>query len=555
MNVTEVKPKIRDLKDNKALEFSEKVLMLFAEVESFIENVANILNNPSELRAKSLDYIFLMGLKQRIAVQPFAIKSVLEGLKSDLPTIETYDKEFASFIKDYKSRSYQEINSLMNLLYVTRQENLRKLILNFEIYLQYLENITDDGIKEKLKLRLLLIKKYADEVDEIEAILHDLEEKEMLHRDILFFTDRLNKYFEGGATADNFNFKGLQKTFKDEKLGKDVYGNNYVNRLTYLSKFLHRIDEQIAFVSELVSILETAGQSGEWQGFLGPNGFYENIGTYASKFEAEFQNQPYASMLLKGKKTIGEQPLVWLKLIRNMWNFMQKLANEKNFVMSNMHDFLLQIFSQRRNELLNSISRVADDTNKSISYYLASHQDMAFFKQLRIRLEKLESKIDIKWRKIKRQFKVRRTSINSKYFELMPKLQDVIAQSDFSEEAKNLYRLIESFSAYVAHKDQLLSTFRGQSSSLFALIFDFARIGENITATEGIIKALERKSVGLSEKMLDDLKKLVKEALIRYVEIVTFLKSLNLRVDVLPIEEKIRRFIADEYRGEIYGRA
>lgn len=554
MNGVEVKPKIRNIKWNKALEFSEKVLMLFDDVQSFIDNVEIILNNPSELRARSSDYVFLTGLKQKVT-PPFSVQSILEGLKSDLPAIEAYDKELAMFIQNYKSRSYKEINSLMNLLYITRQENLRKLILNFEIYLQYLENITDEGIKEKLKLRLLLIKKYADEVDEIEMILHDLEDKEMLHRDILFFTDRLNKYFDGGATADNFNFKGLQKTFKDEKLRNDVYGNNYVNRLAYLSKFLHKVDEQIAFISNLIALLEAAERSGEWQGFLGPNGFFNNIDSYASKIGTEFHNEPYADMMLKSKKTIGERPDIWLNLMKKMLNFLQKLANEKNFIISNVNDFLLQVLSQRKNELLNSINRIADDTNKSISYYLASHQDMEFFKQVRRRLEKLESKIDSKWRKIKRQFKVIRTSINSKYSELMPKLQDIIAKSDISYEARDLYRYVESISAFIAHKDQLLSTFRWQSSSIFTLIFDLARIDDNITALEGVIKALERKSIGFSEKMIVDLKKLVKEALTRYAEIINFIKSLNLRVDSSPIEEKIRKFIADEYRGEIYGRA
>ena len=259
--------RIQSIRSNKALEFAEKSLMLLYELDSFVNSASNIINEPAKLRTNSSDYAFVDRLRQKSTAKE-GINLIKERLKVELPTIEIYDKRLALFIKTYEARSQVELDSLRYLLGITKEENLRILGLNFDVALQYVENVINKDAKEKLRLRLILIKKYFDEAEELGKITHDLEDGKMLHRDILFFADRINRYFEGGTTSDGMSFKGLLKSFRDENLRAAVFGNAGVKRLFYLSQFLHRIEEQSAFVSGLVTMLEKAESSGTWAGFL-----------------------------------------------------------------------------------------------------------------------------------------------------------------------------------------------------------------------------------------------------------------------------------------------
>ncbi|HLG24486.1 MAG TPA: hypothetical protein VI564_06170 [Candidatus Nanoarchaeia archaeon] len=120
---------------------------------------------------------------------------------------------------------------------------------------------------------------------------------------IEFFISRVNLYLRGGNESNN-QFKGLLNDFGDKEVTVSILKNKAV-------MYLWKYNEQIKFLNSLIELCKKSGESGEWKGFFGKQGFWTNIDKYAARLEKEFSNEEFAKTIISKKKEIGESPEGW----------------------------------------------------------------------------------------------------------------------------------------------------------------------------------------------------------------------------------------------------
>ncbi len=472
------------------------------------------------------------------------------------------DSRLAARLRKYESRIIKEMISLSYLMEHTKEENLRTLVLNFDVALQHTGNISNNDVREKIRTRLMWIQRCIGEIDELGGIMHDLEQGEVLHADLLLLRGIITKYFDGGKTDDGVEFKGLDKTYKDKKLRQTVFQNPNVIRLFNVTQFIQRTKEELAFISEGVQELEKAERSGTWKGFLGKGGFFDKIGGYAEKFEQDFNNPSYAKIFIAGKEKIGQQPHVWLGLLRNLQKrgqetldtFLGKIEQKKNELIFNVRNFLHVAFATRRDELSRILAKIAQNAHQLIS----SHESIGLLKDLEEIIKRFEKIINKIWHIRKKRFAKLRDRLQTIYFNLTPKLQSRTEEVDILNELYVLYQSGETYKPYVTQTHKLFGKMRRLpyvKSDILTSIFFISRFYDINKAVVHLMSEIENKiKTSQENKTRLELRRLVLEAIRIIYEIIQFIKTLNLAFSTDIVEQKIKVFITEEYYGEAYGR-
>ena len=205
------------------------------------------------------------------------------------------------------------------------------------------------NIKDKEKLRELIIEISGDEVTELSKCIADIERWSnfRINNNLQFFIDRVFVYLRGGRFENEF-FAGLVRYFKDKSFINEIKESNALRMLLTYQKFLQ-------FFKDSRNIVAYSIERPGWEGFRGKNGWFNNLikrENYIQTIRDRFGNKEIATLMEQMYETTGEYPEGWLKNMDTILARIKHPSYQNTYVIVPAANDLLSLLEKKRQELL-----------------------------------------------------------------------------------------------------------------------------------------------------------------------------------------------------------
>ena len=533
--------------DNDNASFIEASAELLLQLGVLWYKFNLIINNDGRLRNSALDYRRLSLIKNNIEANRGNMRYIIDMLSQHLPFIERHDKTFAQLISNYgpaKKKQMQLLSELSNLAGDTS-----KLSANIDILLEQADLLNDTLMASKVKARLLLIKRYLEEIRALNFDLEDINNWNMhFHNDITFFTERIKIYFEGGGARDRMQFTALDE-FKDEKLKKDLFESRELRVLFGIAQWTYNTEAQMDYISELRLFLEKDIENNQWVRNQATSTFYKNIELYADIFRKKFLNNPFANSLIKNKSKIGEQPFEWINLLQKMKQALEDAMPRKNIAIDNAKNHLYNVFRSRVESLKSSIIGLSAQLNQLLSPEI---EDASLLKQIQEGVKRIERVINKLWDKRRKKFKNISARITSLSIYVMPTLDRFIETVNIIKEGTKIAQNNIALVQFGESTNKIVSIagprLQPRHFELLGMLgFNFARMGDIVESNNQNEELIKQKDALSRNYDLAKLKISIKELTELYMEFIEFLNLVNIGVDIKEFTYKTNNFMREYY--------
>ncbi len=273
-----------------------------------LEKYNILLSEPRFLFKYRKDWIALLiasrlyeGYKTQNQLSPEYIESTIKSIKK-------FDPELAENVRKLLPIIKKETN-IFSDLFIAYNQGRDYFIAYISTHVRELiaraKSIENKSISRRLVELLVSISGH--EVDFLIRYRDDCMNwsnvRYAVNYDVNFFIRRLNLYLKGGFEG-NMQFMGLYKDFEDRELSERMLANNAI-------KNLWRYNEQVNYLRLAIEKCRGAEKSGEWKGFYGKGGFWQEFDQFVREFAIKYGNSEFADILRSKKKIIGESPSGW----------------------------------------------------------------------------------------------------------------------------------------------------------------------------------------------------------------------------------------------------
>lgn len=535
------------LLDNNNVRFVEASAELLLELDVLWHKVNAIINNDERLRNSALEYRRLSFIKNNISTNKGNARHLIYMLGQHIPFIANYDKALAQLISNYAPAKTKQMQLLLEISNLTGDAS--KLSANIDILLEQADLLKDTLMASKIKARLLLIKRYLEEIRALNFDLEDINNWNMhVHNDITFFTERIKIYFEGGEAKDRIQFTALNN-FKDENLRKELFESRELRVLFGIAEYTYNAEAQTDYISKLILFLQHDIENGIWVRSQATAKFYKNIEFYADFFRKRFLNKPFANSLIINKPKIGEQPFEWINLLQKMKIALENAMPKKNMAIDNAKIHLDSVFGGRVGSLKSSIMELSAQLNQLLRSEI---EDTSLLKQIEEGIKRVEKVINRLWKERRKKFENIKTRITSLSIDVMPMLDRFIESIKIINEgtriAQNNIALVQFGESNNKITKFIGSKLDQRRFELFGMLsFNFARMGDIVESNAQNEERIKQKDA-LSEKYdLTELRIAVKELTILYTEFINFLNLISIDTNVKDVAYKINNFMRENY--------
>ena len=270
---------------------------------------------------KSRNIIFIKSNNPRLGAKIEKFKAVQESIKpilANLLSILNKDKTFTiGYIKTHSKELIAWIDSL--------------------------------NVKDKDKLRELIIEISGDEVVELGKCIADVEKWSSfrISNNLQFFVNRVFVYLRGGRLENEY-FAGLIRYFKDKSFINEIKESNALRMLLTYQEFLQ-------FFRDSRNIIAYSIDRPGWEGFRGKNGWFNNLTkgiSHIQRIRDRFGNKEIAALMEQMYETTGEYPVGWLRNIDTILARINHPSYQNTYVIVPAANDLLSILEKKRQELL-----------------------------------------------------------------------------------------------------------------------------------------------------------------------------------------------------------
>ncbi|MBI2647198.1 hypothetical protein HYW99_01865 [Candidatus Woesearchaeota archaeon] len=505
-----------------------------------------VINNDKRLQAYAHEHNLLNtieSLKKKIEDSPDNLDKAVQDIENLLRKLQEENPQLAQLVSNERIQILQEIKYLQQISTLLKEPD--KAILNIDILLSYTEKLQNAYIKKRIKARLALIKKHQDE---IKVLTEDEEDIKLwnyqTHFDISFYTGKVNSYFNGLEDKQGLDY------FGGTVLRQQVYNSKEIKRLFYIIGFTYKADEQLIYISSLISFLQQDISGGVWIRNITTKKFVANVDDYATTFQESFGNKFFADILIRNKAILGEQPFKWIKLLTKMEEVIEGIMQRKNVVIENAKNFLIATFANRREQLNKSIAIMVAQLQTILKEF---ETEKDIIDLIKISIKRLKRVVNRLWKERKNKFNKAKREIN--VAALREKIVSLTQRTDIIKESNDMIVRIKAFRDFQIYMKNITS--KGTISEddltpLFLTDYGFAKmkqLAEEVFALEDKIKGknilLQYESVQLKEDLRNFLSK--------FTLLLQWLVAIRLMVPVVEINTIRSRL--EKFRGDYYGAA
>jgi len=505
-----------------------------------------VINNEERLQAYAHEYTLLNaieGLKKKMEANPDNLDDAVQDIGNLLRKLQEENPQLAQLVSNERIQILQEIKYLQQISALLKEPD--KVRLNIDLLLSYIEKLQNADIKKRVKARLALIRRYTDET---KALTEDEGEIKLwnyqTHLDISFYTGKVNSYFSGLE-----NKKGLDY-FGDTVLRQQVYYSKEIKRLFYIVGFTYKADEQLRYISSLISFLQQDISGDVWIRNVATSKFVANVDKHAAAFQKSFGNKYFAEVMLRNRAVLGEQPFKWIDLLTKMKEVIEGMMPRKNAAIENAKNFLIAAFANRREQLGKSITILVAQLQTILKEFETAKDIIDLINKSIKRLRRIMNRL---WRERKNKFNRAKREINAAA--LKEKITSLAQRTDISKDSDDRIGRIKVFRSFQIHMKIITSKetiSEDDLSPLFQFDFDVTKmkqLAEDVFALEDKIKG---KNILLRDGLVQ-MKENIQNFLTKFILLLQWLVAIRLSIPTIEISTIRSR--VEKFRGDYYGRA
>ncbi len=514
--------------------------------ERTLIDVDFIVNDDNRLQAYAHEYAVLViieRIKKKIEANPSNFDEAMADFEGLLKRLQEENPQLAKLVSNEKIQILQEVKYFQQISAILQEPD--KARSNIDLLLSYTEKLQNADVKKRIKTRLALIKRYADE---IKALAEDEREIRLWnyqsHQDISFYTERVDSYFRSSE-----GWQGLDD-FGDNMLRQQVYNGKEIKRLFYIAGFTYKTDEQLRYISSLISFLQQDISGDVWIRNVATSKFVANVDKHAAAFQKSFGNKYFAQVMLRNKGVLGEQPFKWINLLTKMKETIEGMMPRKNAAIEDAKNFLIATFTNRREQLGKSITTLLIQLETILKEFETAKDIIDLINKSIKRLRRIVNRL---WKERKNKFNRAKRELNPEA--LKEKMIALAQRTDISKDSDDRIARIKAYRIFQIHI-KMLGTRKTISendlSPIFMIDFDLARMKE---LAEGVF-VLENKIKGKNTLLRDEsiqLKEDIKKFLTKFALVLQWIVIIRLRIPT--IQMNIVRSRLEKFRGDYYGGA
>jgi len=530
------------VKDNTT--FIEQSSILLLKLSRIFYELNIIINSKLKLRELSLEFQRLAFIRNSMTPYINNTDMLIKVLYQHLAFIRQYDLELAKYIEGYSSKQSGQAETVKNILLVIHDNE--KLMANTNFLKDQIKNLSTSDLQKGLRSRLEILVKRVEEILAINKCLNDLNYWDYkTHADTDFYTNTIEGYFSG--KVDLKDFTGLS-SFNDKQLHASVKSDAAVKKLYYLSQFTHRAEEQAIFISRIVEFIKQDIKDGNWVTNDSTRKFYDNIDRYAQIFKIKFRNSSFSDILI-ANKTLGEQPFAWIRLLEKMKKLLEQVSSVQIPAIQNARASLNTIFINRINEIKSLMGILLNQMEKSINSAGKNERPYEVIEKGLIRVERAIRKL---WKLRKKRFRELKTKIQRLSLIVIPEIDSLTESNQIIDDASNLIETGITWNKFNEHLDAIKQRMgqkpsTGKYDKVGLLLFDISKMESVSNNFIGLRRVINEKRRAIQEYPIDQIKLVIKELIMLYLELISYLKLLKTDNDLNQVSIDMNNFLRYYY--------
>ncbi len=543
----------QDRNDEGIFKFLEEGLEIFEASSSFVTDMKIIIYNDERLKQHAIEYKWVSFIEtiinQEIEKYSGEPNRLIDTLMPHIVSASRESPVLADLLKQEKIDILKEVNFFREFSEILNDP--AKLRVNIEILSEKIEIIGDTKLREKIKKRLILIKRALDEINVLISHTEDLNNWNMyFHQNTGFFAERIKAYFKG-YVDNKVQLTGLDN-FNDSKLKNNVYGSTEIKKLIYLTQFTYQAESQLRYIDSLIGFLQRDIEGENWVRNTSTALFVNNIEKHATAFEKSFRNPHFSRVMLRNKSVIEEQPFKWIELLNKMRAVIEATNKSKISTIDYAKNFLVSAFANRQTELRNSVLILVSQLNQII---MSADISKDLVNHLITGLKRVKRSIKKLWDKRRERFYVIHEKIDSLHEKILPDVQRYSAIIDMSKESDSMIAALRSILEFGRRKNQVIQKLPQTKYPISNLLYaDFAgaRMRDNYYDYIKLEDILIKKQTARQTLDVSSIKHSF-DLLTRYVYyLLSWVESIKIQISENKIPNLKQNLI--KFRGEHYGR-